>query len=128
MKYVVLTAVVGVIVLELSGSIPQGSVGGSMVIGFAFLAGAFALGIAEAVENRRGVLGWIVSIVVALIGAFIAAPLGGMIVAPMLSAFVDTGTSLAKSGSSVMSLALVGGLLIALAGSWGALKLVSRWR
>ena len=127
MKYIALIAVIGILLLQWTGSIPQGSVGGSMTIGFAYIAAALAVGIHEAWTQKRGVLGWIVNIVVSFVGVFVAAPLGGMVMAMILSPFMDK-SSLAATGGPVMSVGLVGGMLVALLGSWGALQIVNRWR
>ena len=127
MKYIALIAVIGILLLQWTGSIPQGSVGGSMTIGFAYIAAALAVGIHEAWTQKRGVLGWIVNIVVSFVGVFVAAPLGGMVVVMILSPFMDK-SSLAATGGPVMSVGLVGGMLVALLGSWGALQIVNRWR
>jgi hypothetical protein len=126
-KYIALIAVIGILLLQWTGSIPQGSVGGSMTIGFAYIAAALAVGIHEAWTQKRGVLGWIVNIVVSFVGVFVAAPLGGMVMAMILSPFMDK-SSLAATGGPVMSVGLVGGMLVALLGSWGALQIVNRWR
>jgi hypothetical protein len=127
MTYIALIAVIGILLLQATGSIPQGSVGGSMTIGLALLAAAPAVGIHEAWTKKRGVLGWIVNIVVSLVGAFLLAPLGGMIIVMILSPFMDK-PSLAATGGPVMSAALVGGMLVTLLGAWGALWIVNRWR
>jgi hypothetical protein len=126
-KYIALIAVIGILLLQWTGSIPHGSVGGSMTIGFAYIAAALAVGIHEAWTQKRGVLGWIVNIVVSFVGVFVAAPLGGMVVVMILSPFMDK-SSLAATGGPVMSVGLVGGMLVALLGSWGALQIVNRWR
>ena len=73
-------------------------------------------------------LGWIVSIIVALVGAFVFAPIGGMVIALMLTPFTDGARSVAAAGGLVMSAALVGGMLATLLGAWGALWIVNRWR
>jgi len=127
MIYIGVFAVIGILLLQASGSIPQGSVGGSLTIGFAMILAALAVGIHEAWTQRRGVLGWIVNIVVSFLGAFLVAPLGGAVLAMILSPFAS-GTSLAASGGGVMSLALIGMTGIVLAGAWGALWIVNRWR
>lgn len=127
MRFIVLIAVVGILLLQSSGAIPVGSVGGSMTIGFAFLAAALAVGIHEAWTKRRGVLGWIVNIVVSFAGVFLFAPIGGMVIVVILSPFMDR-PSLAATGGPVMHVALAGGMLIALLASWGALQIVNRWR
>jgi hypothetical protein len=125
MTYIALLAVIGILLLQLSGAVPLASVGGSMIIGWAFLTAALAVGIHEAWTQKRGVLGWIVNIVVSFAGAFVAAPLGGMVVVPMLS---DGSRSLAAAGGPRFSVALAGMMLVTLLGSWGALWIVNRWR
>ena len=127
MIYIALIAVIGILLLQATGSIPLASVGGSMVIGLALLAAAPAVGIHEAWTKKRGVLGWIVNIVVSFAGAFLLAPLGGMIVVLILSPFMDR-PSLAATGGPVMSIALAGMMVVTLLGAWGALWIVNRWR
>lgn len=128
MKYIVLIAVVGVLLLQWSGAIPLSSVGGPMVIAIAVLAGTLAVAIHEAWTKRRGVLGWIVNIVVAFVGALVVAPLAGGVMVMLLSPFMDGSSSLAAAGGAQMSIALVGQMTLTLLGAWGALKLVNRWR
>ena len=125
MKYIALIAVIGILLLQWTGSIPLASVGGSMTIGLAYLVAALAVGIHEAWTKKRGVLGWIVNVVVSFVGAFVAAPLGGMVIAIMLS---DGSRSLAATGGLRFSVALAGGMLVTLLGAWGALWIVNRWR
>ncbi len=127
MKYILLMAVIGILLLYWSDSIPLSSVGGPMAIAMAFLIGALAVAIHEAWTMRRGVLGWIVNIVVSLAGAFIAAQAGSMLIAIPLSA-VNPGGSLAATGGPLMAIALAGTMVVTLLGSWGALQLVNRWR
>jgi hypothetical protein len=127
MRFIVLIAVIGVLLLQSSDAIPLGSVGGSMTIGFAFLAAALAVGVHEAWTKRRGVLGWIVNIVVSFLGVLLFAPVGGLVIVGILSPFMDR-PSLAATGGAVMYAALVGGMLVALLASWGALWIVNRWR
>ena len=79
MKYITLIAVITILLLQLTGAIPQSSVGGAMTLALAFLVAALAVGIHEAWSKKRGVLGWIVSIVASLAGAFLAASLGSMV-------------------------------------------------
>ena len=128
MQYIVLIAVIGILLLQLTGSIPLDSVGGSMVIALAFFAAALAVAIHEAWTKKRGVLGWIVNIVVSFFGVFLAAQLGGLVMVMMLFPFMDGSSSLAAAGNTLMSVALAGQMVITLLGSWGALWLVNRWR
>lgn len=125
MMYIVPVAVIGILLLQWSGSIPLASVGGSMTIGLAYLAAALVVGIHEAWTKKRGVLSWILNIVVSFVGAFVAAPLGGMVIGLMLS---DGARSLAASGGPRFSVALAGGMLVTLLGAWGALWIVNRLR
>jgi hypothetical protein len=128
MKYIAPIAVIGILLLQWTGSIPLASVGGSLTIGFAYIVAALAVGIHEAWTTKRGVLGWIVNIVVSFVGVFVAAQLGGIVIVMLLSPFMDGSSSLAKAGGLVMSVALAGGMLVSLLGAWGALWIVNRWR
>jgi hypothetical protein len=125
MKYIALIAVIGILLLHSTGAVPLTGVGGAMTIGLALLVAAPAVGIHEAWTKKRGVLGWIVNIVVSFVGAFVAAPLGGMAIGIILS---DGSRSLAATGCPRFSVALAGGMLVTLLGSWGALWIVNRWR
>lgn len=125
MLYIALIASIGILLLQWTGSIPLASVGGSLTIGAAYIGAALAVGIHEAWTRGRGVLGWIVNLVVSFVGAFVAAPLGGMILTLLLS---DGSRSLAAGGGPRFSIALVGGMLVTLLGAWGALWIVNRWR
>lgn len=127
MVYIALIAVIGILLLHSTGAIPLTGVGGAMTMGLALLAAAPAVGIHEAWTKKRGVLGWIVNIVVSLVGAFLFAPLGGMVIVMLLSPFMDK-PSLAATGGAVMVVALAGGMLVTLLGAWGALWIVNRWR
>ena len=128
MKYIMPIAVIGILLLQLTGSIPLSSVGGAMVIAVAVLVGTLAVAIHEAWTKKRGVLGWIVNIVVSFVGAFLVAPLGGMVMVMLLFPFMDGSSSLAAAGGPQMSIALAGQMAITLLGSWGALWLVNRWQ
>jgi hypothetical protein len=125
MIYIAPIAVIGILLLQFTGSIPLASVGGSMTIGLTYLVAALAVGIHEAWTRKRAVLGWIVNIIVSFLGAFVAAPIGGMIIGMLLS---DGSRSLAATGGARFSVALAGGMLVTLLGAWGALWIVNRWR
>lgn len=128
MTYIILIAVVAVLLLQWTGAIPLSSVGGPMVIAAAVLLGTLAVAIYEAWTRKRGVLGWIVNIVVAFAGALLFAPLAGAVMVTLLLPFMDGSSSLAAAGGPQMSIALAGQMAITLLGSWGALWLVNRWR
>ncbi len=127
MIYIVLIAVSGVLLLQMTGSIPLDSVGGGLVIAPIIIVAALAVGIHEAWTKKRGVLGWIVNIVVSFVGVFFAAQLAGLVMVVILSPFMDR-SSLAATGGAVMSVALAGQVVLSLLGTWGALQIVNRWR
>lgn len=126
---IVLIAVIGILVLQMTGAIPMDAVGGGLVIAAATFAAALAIAVQEAWTRKRGVLGWIANIVVSLLGAFFAAQFGGPLVAvPLLMLAGGGSSSLAAAGDGVMSVALALVMVVALAGSSGALWLVNRRR
>jgi hypothetical protein len=125
MKFIVLIAVFGILLLHSTGAVAPPD--DSIAYGLALVATAPAVGIHEAWMKKRGVLGWIVNIVVSLVGPLLFAPLGGMVVVLILSPFV-VGSSLAATGGAVMYFALAGMVLVTLLGAWGALWIVNRWR
>ena len=128
MKYIAPIAVIGILLLQWTGTIPLDSVGGAMVIAMAVLVGTLAVAIHEAWTKKRGVLGWIVNIVVSFVGVFLAAPPGGMVVVMILGLFLDVSGSLAATGGPAAAVGLAGMMVVALLGSWGALWIVNRWR
>lgn len=127
MTYIVIIAVVCILVLHGTDSIPVASVGGSLVIGLAFIIGAFVVAIYEAIVKRRGPLGWIVNIVVSFVAVFVTAQIAGVIIIAILAPFM-TDSSLAKTGGPAMSIGLATSMAATLLGSWWALQLLNRWR
>ena len=127
MKYIALIAVLGILLLQASGAIPIDSVGGSLTIGLALLVAGLAVGIHEAWTKRRGVLGWIVNVVVSFFGMLVAATVAGPFVGILFS-IASPGQTLMEAGGPMLSAALAAIMAVALLGSWGALRLVNRWR
>ena len=133
MKYITLIAVIAIVLLQYSGAVPQSSVGGPLTLALVFLGAAMAVGVHEAWTKKRGVLGWIVSIVVALAGALLAAELSDVLIVPilmLLSALklLNLEGSLAATGGPLLYAGLAGMTLYMLLGSWIALQIVDRWR
>ena len=126
MGCIVPIAVLGILVLLASGAVPLPGVGGAMTIGLAMLAAVPAVGIYEAWTKKRGLVGWIVNIVVSVVGAFVVAPIGGMVMV-IVSPFMDS-SSLAAAGGGVMYLSFAGTMVIMLLGAWGAVRIVNRSR
>jgi Na+/H+-dicarboxylate symporter len=127
MKYIALIAIFTLLLLELSGSIPQSSVGGPMTIALVIFAAALAVGIRDAWLHKRGVLGWIVSIIVSFVGTFVAAEIGGFVF-EMMQPLVGIEGSLAQTRHPLLYVSLVAMVLITMLGSWLALQLVNRLR
>jgi hypothetical protein len=127
-RYILSLAVLSILLLQGTRSIPTASVGGSLTIAFAFIAAALAVGIHEAWMHKRGVAGWIVNIVVSFLGAFVAAQIGGFLVVMLLGSIATVQSSVAKAGEPVMSLALAGAMVATVLGAWAALRIVDRWR
>lgn len=128
MTYIALIAVIGILLLQLSGAIPLSSVGGPLTIALAFFIATLVVAIHEAWTNKRGAVGWIVNIVVSFVGVFLAAPVGGMILPMLLIPFMSGSSSLAAEGGPLMSIGLAGMMGITLLSAWGSLWVVNRWR
>jgi hypothetical protein len=125
MKYIVLIAVIGILLLHASGAVEPTDV--AIGYGFVALAAAPAVGIHEAWTKRRGVIGWIVNLVVSFVGPVLFAPIGGLVVVLLLSPFMDK-PSLAATGGAVMYVAAAGIMIVTLLSAWVALWIVNRLR
>lgn len=125
MKVIALIAVSGMLLLQLTGAIPQSVVGGLITVGLAFFAAALAVGIHEAWTKKRGLPGWIVNIVVSLVGALVAVLLGDMVFGTILS---DGSRSVAAIGGLRASVAFGAMMIVTLLGARGALWVVNRSR
>ncbi len=120
-------AVAAVLLLvALAGSL-RGAAGGAMTIAVLMLAVAVAVGGREAWLSRRGPLGWIVSLVVALLGGFVALTLAGGVIELLLES-VGGGGSLMGGGGLALQGALAVLVLAAISGAGVALRLIRRWR
>lgn len=127
MKYIAPIAVVAILLLQFTGGIPKSSVGGPMTIALVFLTASLALGVHDAWSNKRGVLGWIGSIVTVLVGAYLTAEIFSLIFELILP-FINLQGSILEIGVFLPYVSLAGMMLINLLGSWTALRLVNRWR
>lgn len=124
---IVLVAVLGVVLLQLTGLLPPSSVGGPMTLLMLFLLASLAVGIHEAWSKQRGAGGWIVNVFVALIGGMVAASIGGLASEEILPSLNLNG-SLASSGHPVVYVFLAGVMGLTLLGAWSAIWLVNRVR
>ncbi|MBS0250249.1 MAG: hypothetical protein JSR78_04210 [Proteobacteria bacterium] len=127
MKYIATIAVISILLLQFFGAVPQSSVGGPMTLALVFFAVALAIGVYEAWTNKRSILGWIVSIVTAVVGAFLAAEVGNLMMGLLLP-HLNLNGSLAQTQGPLLYIVSVAMLLLMLLGSWIALSFVERWR
>ena len=125
MIYIAVIAIVVLLGLQLSGSIPDSSVGGPMTIAMVIFATALAVGIRDAWLNKRGVLGWIVSIIVSYVGMLFFAQIAGAIFVT-IQALLGIGGTLAQS--ELVYVYLAGTVIISMFGSWLALRIVDKMR
>ena len=130
MKTIILLAVAASLLVAVFG--PTSSVGGPMTVMFVLFFAMLTVGIYEAVSNRRGPLGWVVNIVLAVIGGFVAAIVVGTtvmeplillssLVFPMTGSLVSTGHPLLYVLSAAMA-------VLTVLGSWFAIRIVNRFR
>ncbi|MCJ7597313.1 MAG: hypothetical protein MUO41_01545 [Methyloceanibacter sp.] len=127
MRLIILIAVTTNLLLELSDALPKSSVGGPMAMMMIVFLAVLALGLYEAWSQKRGVLGWLVSIVASVIGGFFGAAVASAILGTLLSHF-SLGVPLAESQHPLRYIASAGMMLLALLGSWIALQIVNRSR
>jgi hypothetical protein len=122
-KTITLLAVAAMLLQAAFGT--TSSVGGPMTILLILFITMLAVGIHEAWSNRRGVLGWIVTMVASIIGCFLAASVIGMGMDEMLSLMHFEGV-LAKSNHPMLYIlsACEGGLTVL--GCWIAIQIVNR--
>jgi hypothetical protein len=127
MRIIALVGVIGVLLLDLLDVTSKGSVGGPLTLALMFLLAMLAVGIHDAWSNKRGGLGWIVSIVCSLIGGFLAVILGGLIMEEVLPR-LNLGGPLATSSHPLRYVAPAGVMALTILGSWAALQAVNRLR
>ena len=77
--------------------------------------------------NKRGVLGWIVSIVASLVGAFVGAEIGGLVFGT-IQGLLNVEGALAETRHPLLYVSMVGMVLFGLLGAWIALRIVDRMR
>ena len=127
MRLIILIAVTTILLLELSDALPKSSVGGPMAMMMIVFLAVLALGLYEAWSQKRGVLGWLVSIVASVVGGFLGAAVASVILGTLLS-YLSLGVALAETQHPLRYIASAGMMLLALLGSWIALQIVNRYR
>jgi hypothetical protein len=127
MRIIILIAVAAMLLLELTDALPKSSVGGPMTMLFMVLLALLAAGLYDAWSQRRGVGGWVASIVAALVGGLFGSVVASAILGSVLSQ-LNLGEPLANSDHPLRYVASAGMMLLALLGAWIALQIASRWR
>jgi hypothetical protein len=127
MRIIILIAVIAMLLLELSDAVPKSSVGGPMTMMMIVFLAVLVLGLYEAWSQKRGAMGWIVSIVAAVVGGFIGSVVASVILGMVLS-YLSLGVPLVETQHPVRYIASAGMMLLALLGSWTALQIVNRSR
>ena len=125
MKIITVIAVMVMVLIDLSDAIPKSSIGGPMTMMMIVLLAVVALGLYDAWSQKRGVLGWIVSIVAAVVGGFLGAAVASGILGTMLS-YLNLGVPLVESQHPLRYIASAGMMLLAMLGAWIALQFVGR--
>ena len=129
-KTIILLAVAASLLVAVFG--PKASVGGPMTVMFVLFLAMLAVGIYEAVSNRRGPLGWVVNIVLAIIGGFVAAIIvGTTVMEPLIllvSLLFPINGSLVSTGHPLLYVLSAGMAVLTVLGSWGAIQIVNKFR
>ena len=127
MRIITLVGIVGILLVDFAGAIPKSSVGGPMALLLMFFLAMLAVGLHDAWSNKRGVLGWIVSIVCSVIGGFLAVTLGGLVMETIFP-LMELDGSLATSQHPMRYVSSAGMMALTLLGSWVALQIVNQFR
>jgi hypothetical protein len=127
MRIITVVSVIGIVLADVVGAIPRSSVGGPLTLLLMFFLAMLAVGLHEAWSNKRGVLGWIVSIVCSVIGGFAALSIGGLVMEEILPRLGLNGP-LATSQHPMRYISPAIMMVVTLLGAWAALQLVNRFR
>jgi len=127
MRIITLVGILGILLVDFAGAIPKSSVGGPMALLLMVFLAMLAVGFHDAWSNKRGVLGWIVSIVCAVIGGFLGVTLGALVMETILP-LMELDGPLAALQHPMRYVASAGMMALTLLGSWAALQIVNRFR
>jgi hypothetical protein len=127
MKVIVPVAVIAIVLIQMSGLVPQSSVGGPLTLALVMFSAAVIVGLNEASVNKRGALGWLVSVCVSLVGMFLAAEVADLLIGPFLALIKFNGSLMSMEPPQLYA-ASAFMMLYMLLGCWLALRAVSRWR
>jgi hypothetical protein len=125
MRTIIVIAVMAMVLIDLSDSLPKSSVGGPMTMMMIVLLAVVTLGMYDAWSQKRGVLGWIASIAASVVGGFLGAAVASGILGSVLS-YLSLGVPLAETQHPLRTIASAGMMLLAMLGAWIALQFVGR--
>ena len=125
MRTIIVIAVMAMVLVDVGDALPKSSVGGPMAMMTIVFLAVVALGLYDAWSQKRGVLGWIVSIVASVVGGFLGAAVASGILGTMLS-YLNLGVPLAESQHPLRYIGSAGMMLLAMLGAWIALQFVGR--
>jgi uncharacterized membrane-anchored protein len=123
----IITLIAVMAMLLLSVAMPNSSVGGPLTIMLILFLVMLAVGIHEAWSKKRGGPGWIVNIVVAVIGGFVVVIFAGMAMETILPHLHLEG-SLASSQHPLLYVVSAAMAILTVLGSWIPLQIVNRFR
>jgi hypothetical protein len=123
----IITLIAVMAMLLLSVAMPTSSVGGPLTIMLILFLVMLAVGIHEAWLKKRGAPGWIVNIVVAVIGGFVGVIFAGMAMETILPHLHLEG-SLASSQHPLLYVVSAAMAILTVLGSWIPLQIVNRFR
>ncbi len=124
---ITLVALLVVTLALFSGALSTSSVGGAMTLFLVYLLAALAVGIDDARRYRRGTLGWIVSVVVAVAGGVLGAGFGAMLIESAIKVLQFEGRLVDTQGPLLFA-GLYGQLLLSIFGAWFMLKIINGFR
>jgi hypothetical protein len=123
----IITLIAVMAMLLLSVAMPTSSVGGPLTIMLILFLVMLAVAIHEAWLKKRGAPGWIVNIVVAVIGGFVVVIFAGMAMEAILPHLHLEG-SLASSQHPLLYVLSAALAILTVLGSWIMLQIVNRFR
>lgn len=129
MKIITFVAMLAISLVVFLGLNAPGSVGGAMTFMLLFLIAALAVGVYDAWTARRGLVGWIVSIIAAPFGGMISASAGAFVLEIAMPLVASTGAldgSLMQTGGPLLYLTINAQMLFTLFGAWFAVGLVNK--
>jgi hypothetical protein len=124
-KTITVLTVMAMLLLAFGG--PKSSVGGPMAMMLIVFLAMLAVGLYEAWSKKRGPLGWIVNIILSVLGGFLAVGFGGMATEKILL-HVQFQGSLASSHHPLLYISSAAMAILTVLGSWIPLQIANRFR